>query len=341
MSDVARPAEVPLADALYALARPKLLPYVLLLTTAGYGWAHWDRALTMRGGREYLLVLVAWTLLHSGTLWLNAALDRDEGEVLMGRAVPVPEGITGWGYAALVGCVAAAFAANPTVGLAALGCAALAVLYSHPATAWKGHPLGGPFVNLVGYGLLTPLAGFACVGVPADARTLLVWPFGAMGVLGAYFAAQAFQRDEDVARGYRTLVATHGPRLTLQAARVCIAIGFIGGVSLAAIGWIPRVALLALAFWWRVDRWLAAWAELPGGGDERQARGFASRMLTAGLLGLALVFGEYFRASFAGEPVGGLGTAAGHPPDRPLLPPGPMRIWEQSHPSGLLPQEAP
>ena len=36
--------------ALYALARPKLLPYVLLLTTAGYGWAHWDRALTMRGG---------------------------------------------------------------------------------------------------------------------------------------------------------------------------------------------------------------------------------------------------------------------------------------------------
>ena len=51
------------------------------------------------------LVLLAWVALHAGTLWLNAALDRDEGEVLWGRAVPVPANAALGGYAALVGTV--------------------------------------------------------------------------------------------------------------------------------------------------------------------------------------------------------------------------------------------
>jgi 4-hydroxybenzoate polyprenyltransferase len=301
--------------ALWRLARPRLLPYVLFLPLIGFGWAHWDRALPLRGERELPAVLAAWLLLQAGTLWLNAALDRDQGEVLMGRAVPVPPGVQFWGYGALLLAVALAALAGPVAGVAALVCALLSVFYSHPRTAWKGHPILGPMVNWVGYGLLSPLAGWAVVRVGPDARSVVAWLLGSFGVLGCYFAAQAFQRDEDAARGYRTLVVTHGPWGALTAARICLDLGFLGGTVLAVIGWLPRVCLVAwpLGIW--VDRWLAHWARQPDGGGERWARGMALRLLVSAVLAIGLAYVDYFWALAHGTPACGLGTAAGHPPD--------------------------
>jgi 4-hydroxybenzoate polyprenyltransferase len=301
---------------------------VVLLPLVGYGWAHWDRALTPVGGRDLAWVLVAWALLHAGTLWLNAAVDRDEGEVLMGAAIPVPAGIQHWGFGALLVSVALAVIADPLSGTAAALCAALAVLYSHPATLWKGHSVLGPVVNGVGYALLSPLAGWAVVDVTPNARTLVVWALGAVGILGCYFAAQAFQGPEDAARGYRTLVVTHGPRAAVLAGRVSIGVGFLVCVVLAAVGWFPRICLLAVPTGVWVDRWFARWMHQPDGGNERWARGMANRLLASGLLVLGLVLGVYFDQVRREVPVAGLGTAAGHPPDRPLLPPIAMRHWE-------------
>ncbi len=315
--------------ALWHLARPGMLPHVLMLVGVGYGWAHWDRALESRGFAEICWVLAAWAFLHVGTLWLNAAVDRDEGEVLFGRAVTPPP-ITGFAaYIALGLTPLLASVAGWGPGLAAAGCVALSVLYSHPATLWKGHPIGGPFVNLVGYGLLSPLAGFLVVGVPATPRSVAVWLLLGLVVLGMYFAAQAFQSEEDRDRGYRTLVATHGPGVVLRSARACIQIGVGAGVLLAVIGWLPRACLLCVPGWWVVDRWLVAWSAAPAGGSAAWARGFTKRLLWLGSLGLLGAFIDYGLDSYEGRPVAGLGTIRGHPGDRPLLPPRQMRMWER------------
>jgi len=281
-------------------------------------------------------VLLAWSLLHAGTLWLNAAVDRDEGEVLMGRSVPPPQGTAVAGYAALAGCVALAAVAGPWVLASAAVCAVLAVLYSHPAVMWKGHPLGGPVVNLVGYGLLSPMAGYAVARVPVTARSLSVWVLVALGILGTYFAAQAFQQEEDAARGYRTLVATHGPKAPLWAARVCIGLAMAGGLALAAVGWLPRGCLVVAPGWWVLDRWMIRWLDQPGGGDATWALGFTRRLLWAGLLGLGAASWDYVAGSLRSEPVAGLGTVAGHPPDRPRLAPREMRLWEAGRASPLI-----
>ena len=45
------------------LSRPRMLPYVLMLVLAGYGWAHWDRALAAQRPDRLVLVLLAWSLL--------------------------------------------------------------------------------------------------------------------------------------------------------------------------------------------------------------------------------------------------------------------------------------
>src|SRR5260370_4680593 len=164
-----------LLGSLCLLARPRLLPFVLLLPLLGFGWAHWDRALDLRGGEGLLWVLAAWVMLQAGTLWLNAALDRDQGEVLLGRPVPVPPQTASYGYVALLLGVGLAVLSAPLAGCVAVMCGLLAVLYSHPRTGWKGRPILGPLVNAVGSGLLSALAGGAVVHVAPDLRTAVAW----------------------------------------------------------------------------------------------------------------------------------------------------------------------
>jgi len=238
--------------ALWSLSRPRMLPFVLLLPLLGYGWAHWDHALDLVGPGRMGLVLMAWALLHAGTLWLNAVLDRDEEPVLFGSPVAVPQGTATAGYLSLAATVGVAAAAAPLAGLAAAGCAALAVLYSHPRSRWKAHPLGGPAINAVGYGLLSPLAGWAVVGAPLDLRSLLVWPLLAVGLLAPTFAAQAFQGEADRRRGYRTLVVLRGPEACLRAARAALLLAVAWGLGLAAIGLVPRLCLAGALPWMAV-----------------------------------------------------------------------------------------
>jgi 4-hydroxybenzoate polyprenyltransferase len=299
---------------LLLLARPRLLPFVLLLPVLGFGWAHWDYAIGLRGTFGLACVLVAWTLLQAGTLWLNAVLDRDEGEVLLGKAVPVPDVAVPCAYGALLLATGLAFLGARLAGWAALICGILAILYSHPRTVWKGRPLLGPLVNFIGYGLLSPLAGWAVVGVQADPRTIIVWILSGLAVLGCYFAAQSFQRDEDRLRGYRTLVVTHGSRTTLLVARICIGCALLGGAVLAILGWLPRLLLVAIPLGWWVDHWLARWALQPNGGSERWAHGLAWRLLLASTACVALAYVAFTWEVLADVPAAGLGTAGGHPP---------------------------
>lgn len=315
---------------LWILARPKMLPFLALLLVGGYGWGHWDRALTARGGSALLLTLLAWTALHAGTMWLNAGLDRDEGQVLFGRPRPVPTWIRIPGVVALFMAMVLGVIARCEVGLLAVVSAWLAWRYSAPRAPWKGHPLGGPLVNWLGYGLITPAAGWATVGVYPNLRTLAVWLLASFGVLGVYFLAQVFQEDEDRARGYHTRVVTHGPLGALALAHLLIAMNAGGGLALAALGWLPRalLVLVPLVVWNSLA--LRRWAQHIGEADARAARQAVSRMLFLALSGLAAAGLCYAVESRSGGPVAGLSTASGLPADRAPVPPFAARLSENA-----------
>jgi 4-hydroxybenzoate polyprenyltransferase len=306
------PATSP-AQALWRLARPSGVVFVMLLPLVGYGFGLWDRALPLRRAGDLGLVLAAWAALHAGALWLNAALDRDDGPVLWGSApVGVPASVVPAGYAALTLSVVVALAADPVPGALAAACATLAVLYSHPRTRWKGHPIGGPLVNVVGYALLSPVAGWWLADVAVDARTALVFALFVPWIVGTYCLAQSFQGDEDRARGYRTLVVTHGERAALWGARLGFGVTAIGFAALAVAGWVPRLAALSIVPWWLVERRLAG-VRRPSHADVADV---FRRLVVYGVTLFGLVLGVHLVHVVRDEPTAGLATAAGRPADR-------------------------
>lgn len=301
---------------LWILSRPKGMVLIALLPLIGFTFAYWDHGCTIpHGGALAPLGLLAllWMLPHAGTMWLNAALDRDEGQVLWGTSARVPRHIERYAYATLVVSSGVALAVHIGLGLCVLGCAILSVLYSHPRTAWKGHPVLGPAVNAVGYGILSPLGGWMLAELPPTPRGLAVLAVSVTFVSAAYLAAQAFQEDEDRARGYRTIVALRGAAFTLALTRAFLLASVALTLALAAIGWFPRTVFLATPAFVAADLQLARWRMQPGGGDETWARAFFKRLTIAGLLCLASVSIHYAWMEAHGGPLGGLGTASGVP----------------------------
>lgn len=296
--------------ALWALGRLRLLPFVVALPMAGWGWGHWSRARPMTAPEGMAALALAWALLHLGTMWLNAARDRDEGPVLLGEPGPVPAVAVPMGGVALAAAVLVATEAGAG-GLTAVA-ALLAVAYSRPdapRAAWKAHPVLGPLTNLVGYGVISPWVGWRLVGVPLDARTLWVLAGWLAGIGGSYLLAQTFQEAEDRARGDRTPVALLGAAATARMARMAFAVSFLLALGLAAAGWLPRALWLAAPWVLRADAALGALMENP----TPLAAVTAARRIGEGVavMGLAAV-GDHLAASLGGGPVAGLATAAGH-----------------------------
>jgi 1,4-dihydroxy-2-naphthoate octaprenyltransferase len=304
--------------AFWVLARPAGALPIALLPIVGFAFAFWDHGCLAPwdfGLSRIAILALLWIVPHAGTMWLNAALDRDEGPVLLGRAVPVPVGIEWAAYPTLLAPVVAALALDVGLGLCVSGCAILSVLYSHPRTAWKGHALLGPFSNALGYGVLSPLGGFLFAGAPASLRGALTLAVSVLFLLTAYLAAQAFQESEDRARGYRTLVALRGGSYVVRATRILFALSALATLALAVVGYYPRSVLMAAPLFVWGERHLARWSERVTSDSGPAVRLFKV-LLAAGVVSVSAVMLDFEWSARTGGPLGGLGTAYGHPDPR-------------------------
>jgi hypothetical protein len=281
--------------------------WVPILPLLGFSYGHWTLAADLRNPKGMVVVAVAWVLVHASAMYQNAALDRDQGEVLFGAPLPVPDHLETLGRLLGVAAVVVASFAGMFPALCALGCALLAVAYSHPRLAWKGHPLGGPAVNILGYGVLSPAAGWSLVGARFDLRAAIGISVLAVLAGSSWLVAQAFQEEEDRRRGYRTFVVDYGQRKTLEIARIALDLGYGVATWLAIIGWYPRPCLLGLVGFAWTHREISAWIA-DGDGNERRARRVLSGIVGTGLLFVLGALLEYLREDYTGQALCGLGT---------------------------------
>ena len=271
-----RPAEWPIM-AVHLLTGSALAVGLAGILEGEAGWTLWAGAAAFVVG------------INGGTLALNSAFDRDEGDVAYLRRPPTPpRGLALFGILLMAGALLLALRLPANFLLASAICALLSVAYSVPPLRLKAAAGFDWVINMAGFGFLTPYAGWALTGREVAGPGLVVliafaFLFGAL-----YPLTQLYQVEEDSRRGDRTLAVRLGIGRSLVVALAAAALAFGGFVAAGLVsGWrggdaAARWAALALAAaawlvvlvpWWRhhrgmdpgahqtgMHRALAAWA---------------------------------------------------------------------------------
>ncbi len=207
--------------------------------------------------------LVLWVVfLNGGTLAINSAFDKDEGDIgYLRQPPPVPRHLFGFGMGLMVIGGALSLQLPPGFTAAYGVCFLMSVLYSVPPFRFKAVAGVDWIINMIGFGALTPYAGWALTGRPLDRPAFLVFAAFAPLFAALYPLTQIYQFEEDRRRGDKTLALMLGERTSLLLALGSAVAAFaLFGMAAAGRGWFTdmawggwRAGLLLVAF----GAWLA------------------------------------------------------------------------------------
>ena len=211
---------------------------------------------TTAGALSIATALVIWVLfLNGGTLAVNSAFDRDEGDVgYLDAPPPVPRYLATFSIALMLAGQLWALLVMPIAfSLTYAACMVMSLLYSVPPVRLKAVAGADWIINMVGFGSLTPFAGWAATGTPLTLPG--AWVIGSFCPLFAslYPLTQLYQFEEDRARGDRTLALVIGVRGSLLVALGAAVLAF-GGFAIAG-----RIAALSTLGWSALAAALLAW----------------------------------------------------------------------------------
>ncbi|OQA30661.1 MAG: 1,4-dihydroxy-2-naphthoate octaprenyltransferase [Acidobacteria bacterium ADurb.Bin340] len=201
---------------------PIMTAHFLLGTLLAQGWG-------LPPGRTLLGWLAYVVCLNGATLAINSAFDQDQGDIGYLKDPPKPpKHLLAFSlalHALGLGCALPFLwmgGSAPWFFHLVAACTVMSVLYSVPPARLKARAGWDLLINCLGFGLMTPLAGWALTGRPFSPAAL--WAAAGFGLLFAalYPATQIYQVEEDRARGDRTLVIRLGVPRSLVLALVAI-----------------------------------------------------------------------------------------------------------------------
>lgn len=204
-----------------------------------------------------------WVLcLNGGTLAINSAFDQDEGDIGYLKAPPrPPRHLAGFAFGLMLLGQGLALLLPAPYAIAYAICFAMSLAYSVPPLRLKAVAGVDWVINMVGFGTLTPFAGYVATGrMPTPDHAVVLAAFLPL-FASLYPLTQLYQFEEDRRRGDRTLALILGMRssLVVSIATAAIAFALLGWAGVLA-GWAVTgpdlwrwagLALAALA-WGRV-----------------------------------------------------------------------------------------
>ena len=178
--------------------------HFLLGTLLALGWP-----------RSWRPILIGWlvfvALLNGVTLAINSAFDQDEGDIGYLKAPPKPpRHLLAFSIVLLVLSLGLSLLLPAAFILINLACVLMSVLYSVPPIRLKARAGWDLIINCIGFGLLTPLAGWAVTGRPFQPPIIAAGIGFAFLFATLYPMTQIYQVAEDAQRGDQTLVIRVG-----------------------------------------------------------------------------------------------------------------------------------
>lgn len=210
---------------------PIMTAHFLLGTLLASGWM-------LRARPTLLGWLVFVALLNGGTLAINSAFDQDEGDIGYLKAPPKPpEHLLPFSSVMLAASALLGFLLPRPFALINLACVVMSILYSVPPIRLKARAGWDLLINCIGFGLFTPLAGWALTGRPFDPAILRAcWGFAFL-FAALYPMTQIYQVAEDSRRGDRTLVIRVGVGRSLALALAAALVAhLLFGTAILALG---------------------------------------------------------------------------------------------------------
>lgn len=244
--------------------RPREWPIVAAHAFFGYAlaaavqpavWSRWPEAL--------LGIALFVICLNGGTLAINSAFDRDEGDIGYLDAPPPPPPhllVFGIGLMAF-GQIAALLLLPRPFAVVYAACFLMSVLYSVPPFRWKAVAGLDLVINALGFGPLTAFAGWTLADVAPPAWAVAILLGFAPLFAALYPLTQLYQFEEDRRRGDRTLALVIGMRASLLFAVAMTVLAFVlffGGLWFGPAGGVAAIICIPLAAWLALLlRWLA------------------------------------------------------------------------------------
>ncbi len=239
-----RPLEWPIMTAHFFLGSLLATGFALNWVDAIWGW--------------FIFVV----LMNGGTLAINSAFDKDEGDVGYLKAPPKPpKYLLHVSIVMLLASLLLGFTLPTLFAWSNAVCVVMSVLYSVPPIRLKARSGWDLVINCLGFGLLTPLAGWGLTGRPMNEPFMAVI-LGFFLLFGSlYPLTQIYQVEEDRSRGDRTMVIAFGEGRSLAIAlglailaHLCFGYAFVANPGAGA--WM----LLSLGAWIIVLLpWLLKW----------------------------------------------------------------------------------
>jgi 4-hydroxybenzoate polyprenyltransferase len=206
--------------------RPRALGIVVGHMSAGFLLAN---GLDFASDRltRWLLAALGWGLLGSGgTLALNSAFDKDEGDIGYLDSPPVvPRHLARFALGLMLLGVPVALMLGWRFSVVYGICLVMSLLYSVPPFRFKARAGLDVLINAVGYGGLTIYAGWAATAQPLSPPVINVVVAFFWFFVGFYPLTQVYQMAEDAERGDYTLALALGKQNALRLAIAGVGVG--------------------------------------------------------------------------------------------------------------------